>query len=459
MGIRSSSFDQVYNVRNYGALGDGSTDDTVAIQAAINACGTAGGGIVFFSAGSYKITAALIITSDYVTLQGVGSASRIFTTSTTINLLDVGTMSTSTKISRPKLEKLKLEHASGTGTGGISTVYTLRCFGVSKLGIKDCWVQNGGTVFYMQNSDLFEIEGTDFEASSNSVQVSKLVQGVTDDVTIGVFKRTYFNTKAANQICMLFDESGNANEFNRLSFIVCKFGGTSGLSGNTGIKVVAGVRGTTFLNCAFQYNTNAQFDFSGYDPSNNGYKTFITIDQCSLIGTSGTKVLDCIKSANDNDIYIVMNNCSVQTTTDIFDISTGSANFHITNIDASVDNVINCSGGTPRFNFTGVQRWGTITNKITGAGNPVINSPGSVGSFITEAKGTSAISAGTTSVAITFSTALDVTPVEYDVTITSKDDRMVNNWYISAISATGMTVNVTTAPLTTNWDFAYKVKI
>lgn len=43
----------------YNAAGDGSTDDTAAIQAAIDACATAGGGTVYFPAGVYIIGGAL----------------------------------------------------------------------------------------------------------------------------------------------------------------------------------------------------------------------------------------------------------------------------------------------------------------------------------------------------------------------------------------------------------------
>jgi hypothetical protein len=52
-----------FNVLSYGAAGDGSTDDTAAIQAAINAAGTTGGGVVYFPRGVYIVGGALQDTS------------------------------------------------------------------------------------------------------------------------------------------------------------------------------------------------------------------------------------------------------------------------------------------------------------------------------------------------------------------------------------------------------------
>ena len=43
----------IYNITNYGAIGDGVATNTAAIQAAINAASAAGGGIVEVPAGSY----------------------------------------------------------------------------------------------------------------------------------------------------------------------------------------------------------------------------------------------------------------------------------------------------------------------------------------------------------------------------------------------------------------------
>lgn len=65
-----------YNVLDYGAKGDGTTDDTAAIQAAItaaqNGASSQSKGLVFVPAPSvyYKITAALTITSPYVRILG-----------------------------------------------------------------------------------------------------------------------------------------------------------------------------------------------------------------------------------------------------------------------------------------------------------------------------------------------------------------------------------------------------
>lgn len=69
------AFGAVYNVRLFGAVGDGVFDDTAAIQAAIAACAAAGGGIVLFPRGTYLISATLTVPS-FVALYGVGGAYR-----------------------------------------------------------------------------------------------------------------------------------------------------------------------------------------------------------------------------------------------------------------------------------------------------------------------------------------------------------------------------------------------
>lgn len=60
----------------YGAVGDNSNDDTEAFQAAIDACGAAGGGVVVFPPNRCKITDTLIVSDPNVFLMGSGGDIR-----------------------------------------------------------------------------------------------------------------------------------------------------------------------------------------------------------------------------------------------------------------------------------------------------------------------------------------------------------------------------------------------
>lgn len=64
-------FPEVFDVTGYGAVpDDGTIDDTAAIQAAINAVEAAGGGVVYFPAGTYLVTAGLTVDAEGVWLVG-----------------------------------------------------------------------------------------------------------------------------------------------------------------------------------------------------------------------------------------------------------------------------------------------------------------------------------------------------------------------------------------------------
>ena len=69
------------NVKDYGAVGDGSTDDATAINNAIAAAKAAGGGVVFFPVGNYRVASTINVTGStgrYITLMGEGEqASKI----------------------------------------------------------------------------------------------------------------------------------------------------------------------------------------------------------------------------------------------------------------------------------------------------------------------------------------------------------------------------------------------
>jgi hypothetical protein len=64
----------IFDVLNYGAVGDGVTDDSAAILAAYTALATAGGGVLLFpGALTYRTTLRLNIQASDVTVEGMGS--------------------------------------------------------------------------------------------------------------------------------------------------------------------------------------------------------------------------------------------------------------------------------------------------------------------------------------------------------------------------------------------------
>ena len=65
----------IWNVKQFGAAGDGTADDTIAIQSACDA--SEGGGTVYIPPGSYRITRKIDVRHDHTTLLGEGIQSHL----------------------------------------------------------------------------------------------------------------------------------------------------------------------------------------------------------------------------------------------------------------------------------------------------------------------------------------------------------------------------------------------
>lgn len=65
---------RVFDVLTYGAIGNGKHDDSAAIQTAIDAAGTAGGGVVLLRSARYRISRPLRLAHTDVQLRGSGGA-------------------------------------------------------------------------------------------------------------------------------------------------------------------------------------------------------------------------------------------------------------------------------------------------------------------------------------------------------------------------------------------------
>lgn len=115
---------QVFNVKAYGAKGDGVTDDTTAIQAAITAAEAAPGGEVSLPPGTYKTSAVLTVDLNKCSLIGVGSAGvTIAPTSSLVgDVLRVTPATFNTNVQAGILAGFTVDGTS-TGTGAVGIHY------------------------------------------------------------------------------------------------------------------------------------------------------------------------------------------------------------------------------------------------------------------------------------------------------------------------------------------------
>jgi polygalacturonase len=105
--VRAHAGAEVCDVRQFGAKGDGTTKDTKAIQAAIDACARAGGGVVRLAGGTFL--SAPIVLRDHITLEIAEGA-------TLLGSPDHGDYPTKTEFRSPGLQSL----VSATGAVDVS---------------------------------------------------------------------------------------------------------------------------------------------------------------------------------------------------------------------------------------------------------------------------------------------------------------------------------------------------
>jgi parallel beta-helix repeat protein len=176
----------VVNVQDqpYNAVGDGANDDTAEIQAAIDAL-PAGGGVVYFPPGTYKVTSALTRAINNVSLVGSGVSSVITYTPTTGNCMTVGGNDW-------RISSLKITGSVSATAGGlifsstpdrlrVSNVYLLNGWtGIDILGGVGCWVTDC-------NLDTQNERGIRFQDSSSHgvAQGNRVVSSGHDGILFG----------------------------------------------------------------------------------------------------------------------------------------------------------------------------------------------------------------------------------------------------------------------------------
>lgn len=207
----------VYNVKDatYGAVGDGVTDDTAAIQAAIDAAAT--GGVVHFPVGTYRITSTLHFYADQV-WDGI-SGSQVQSGQTTLRF--AGTTGALVGPKTPTTNTYNVVLAGLALDGGNIANPVVDFTRTSYSRIDSCYVDY---------------------PSSGGVGIL-LDAKTTDKCYFNVLSQTKANAPAG--VALQFQNGANVNQV-----IGGWYGGAA-----TGISLLSASTGNVFIGCNFDTNT------------------------------------------------------------------------------------------------------------------------------------------------------------------------------------------------------------
>lgn len=210
-----------YNVKDYGAVGDGSADDSTPISDAITAA--TNGGIVFFPPGNYKLTSSITlprVTQKGLILRGAGrEASRVTFTGAGHAFVIGGTTNADAAYGQ-WIEDLTIQcsFVSGAIIGAVNFRAATWC-GLRRLRINGANLGSqihaqfeGGSYFSFFNT----VEGCDFRGIDQPTDIGiKLVSTTADGANANWIRGNYFSIyKYAVQVASGDENWVSENHFN-----------------------------------------------------------------------------------------------------------------------------------------------------------------------------------------------------------------------------------------------------
>lgn len=176
---------KIINVLSYGAKGDGVTDDTTAIQAAIDAAFAAGGGIVFLPEGT--CIASQILLKGNVVLVGAGKNITILKQKDNSNVNFVSAANTSITFYGIKNLTIDGNYANQTTGNGLVLAgndsfaigcevkncksYGILLFGGARSKVEGCYVHHNKNVGIFVGNDGFTID--DVNISNSQIEYNE----------------------------------------------------------------------------------------------------------------------------------------------------------------------------------------------------------------------------------------------------------------------------------------------
>lgn len=449
----------VFNVMDYGAKGDGATDDQARINAAVASAVAAGGGIIYFPAGTYRLSAQILVGASESNIHFLG-AGRATTTIKPIDAAATGGINILGN--HCSIRHLKIDGNRGTISGGH---HAIRIQGVGHL---IDWVEVVDAVAYgigigqgagstVQDLTLSNIvirrtgaDGIDFKNQSGTNQNIKIWNLYVEDwdmlenhgkaaldlrgpvKAVGVEVRV-IASGVAGGAAVRFREDSAGSSLTAFKMVGNNVGATSGVQlGEIGPTVSDG-HIEDFPNGVTSNSTAAQSSVSNVFVLNSGSTGF------NLAASAGPVTLNnCWSVGAPTGFLVGMDDATL--------IGCHARDFATRGFDVTGDRATIIGGSLFGTTGTGVRTAATADalsvsdlNFGNYSGTPA--SDGGTNSVFHHNRGYVTRAAGVTSVADngTIAHGLVGTPTAYGATTTTADEYVA----ISAVSSTTLTIQLT----------------
>jgi len=265
-GAQWVSVTGVANVKDFGANGNDITDDTAAIQAAIAAVNSIGGGTVYFPAGTYRHTGLTL--PRFVNLLGIGSNRNAAGTSGAVSVLknmsSVGSANITVDFSAGTLLGTSIRGLALVG-GGTNTGDGLRIWGnpgvlggATELTLDDLMIfGNGGDGLSIKYSWVIRVQNSFISANSGyGVNLFADANAIT---FVGVHIQGNFKSGVYAR-----------NTLGGLAFLGCTIEGNSNGTTTYFEVELQNVHGVSFNGCYFERNPSGAATFVDIGPASRG---------------------------------------------------------------------------------------------------------------------------------------------------------------------------------------------